>query len=454
MAILPPRLLNIDITYNEAVDYWTVDDGTSDPWIGVPYRWLVTFNVTAQSHSSHITQTYFSYDGLDVKVGDWLTDNNSAAAVKIVSIESQNYSTVTAIVEDVDRFNTYTDFTQQGSGIGTGSGPGILFQLGDDGLPILGPMTSANSALQYNLALQIDLLSRFRYRNYLRSAYPVHQGGHTFQVGDLVRLESDGDYVRATASDKAGSIVGSVSAVGIPGPEWFNYRPVGRVVENIDPVLPGNPGDLLYVGSTGALTLTKPGAWAKPVYIRLETGSKGIFLDRNVETSNKNGYSSNVYVVEDIAERDALTDLNPGDQALVKDMGNGEWAHFLYSMSETWTLLVTEDASNVDSASKQIQISYLSDPSQLIATISNGRNIDEIMVEVITPFDGTASLSVGMTSNNSRFMTAEQNDLADAGDYVVASAYQNTTGNDVNVRYYLSTSGSTQGLARITVTYS
>lgn len=453
MSIIPPRLLQVEISDVQPVEYWSVDDGSSDPWIGAPYRFNVTFDVSGQPHGSHLTRVPFIYGGGDVQVGDWISDLASGQALKIIEFVSQSESTIVAVAEDVDRFNTFTDYTGSGFG-GVNTGLGFVFQLGDDGLPILTPMTYLNSAVRNNVAWQLDQISRFRYRNYLRSAYPVHQGGHDFVVGDLVRLESDGDYVRATASDKAGSIVGSVSAVGIPGPEWFNYRPVGRVVENIDPVLPGNPGDLLYVGSTGALTLTKPSAWAKPVYIRLETGTKGIFLDRNVETNNKNGYSSQVYVVDDVAARDALTDLNPGDQALVKDMGNGEWAHFLYSMSETWTLMVTEDASNVDSASKQITISYLSDPSQLIATISNGRNIDEIMVEVVTPFDGTASLSVGMTSNNSRFMTVDQNDLADVGDYVVASAYQNTTGNDVNVRYYLTTAGCTQGLARITVTYS
>ena len=452
MSLLPPRLLISSIPEATPTQYWNVDDGSGEYWIGYPYEWEATINVFSQQHGSHLTTTPLQYNGLDVRVGDWFADFITGTAVRITEIVSQNETQVVVILRDVDRFNIFTDPTAQGTAIGTGDG--AIFQLGDDGLPVLTPMSAFSAALQQNLAWQLDLISRFRYRNYIRSAYPVHQGGHDFAIGDLVRLEPDGDYVRATASDKAGSIVGSVSAVGIPGPEWFNYRPVGRVVENIQPELPGNPGDLLYVGPTGALTLVKPGAWAKPVYIRLETGHKGIFLDRNVETTNKNGYSSQVYVVENVAERDALTDLNPGDQALVKDMGNGEWAHFLYSMSETWTLLVTEDASNVDSASKQIQISYLSDPSQLIATISNGRNIDEIMVEVITPFDGTASLSVGMTSNNSRFMTADQNDLADAGDYVVASAYQNTTGNDVNVRYYLSTSGSTQGLARITVTYS
>lgn len=356
------------------------------------------------------------------------------------------------MVEDVDRFNIFNDPYQQGSGIG--GGQGAIFRLADDGLPILSPMSQAFGLLGQNLAWQMDQISRFRYRNYLRSNYPVYQDGHTFNVGDLIRMTEFG-YVKATADDAAGSLVGSVSDVGTPGPSWFTYRPVGRVVENINPPLPGVPGELLYLDTDGSLTIHKPNAWAKPVYIRLETENKGIFLDRNVDTVSKEGYSSQTYVVANINERDDLDGLNLGDQCLIKDGGNGEWNHYIYEANDTWTLMGTQDSSNVDSATKSIEITHLSDPSGIIATISTGRRIEAVVVNVKEAFDGDVTLTVGVDANHAFLMAAAQNDPSVEGAYETTPAcVLKNGGMDTRVKYWLATSGSTKGKATITVTYS
>jgi hypothetical protein len=453
MAFLPPRILNVAISDVQPTDTWTVDDGTGDPWVGYPYRFQLTMDVSGQPHSSHLTREPYYYSGFDVQVGDWIADVATGQALKIIEIVEQANEYLILVGEDVDRFNTFTDPTQQGSG-GIATGSGFIFQLGDDGLPILSPMTVTESALRNNLAWQLDMISRFRFRNYLRSHYPVHQSEHGFAVGDLLVLGSEG-YEHAAADDYVESIVGTVSAVGIPGADWFNYRPVGRVVEGLEPSLPGEPGDLIYISATGSLTLTKPTAWAKPVYIRLETGTKGIVLDRTVEAVGKNGYSSQTYVVTSIAARDALEDLNVGDQALVKNMGNGEWSHYIFEAGGEWTLLVTEDASNVDSASKQITVTYQSDPSSIICAISTGRRIDKVVIQVKEAFDGVASITVGTDANKTWFMPSEQNDLSIVGDYQSEPAcILNNGGADTLAKYWLTTAGCTKGRAIVSITYS
>jgi hypothetical protein len=453
MSIIPPRILNVQVLTIEPTEYWTVDDGTGDPWLGFAFRWRMTLDISSQAHSSHLTRSPFSYDGLDVKVDDWISDIASGFAVKIVEIEQTGFSQIVVIAEDVDRFNTFIDPTSSGTGVGS-TGTSIIFQLGDDGLPVLGPMSAVSGALQLNAAWQLDQISRFRFRNYLRSNYPVHQADHGFNVGDLIRMTSTG-YVKATASDTAANVVGSVSDINTPGAEWFTYRPVGRVVENLNPGLPGDAGDLVYLALDGSLTITKPNAWAKPVYIRLETENKGIVLDRSVDGVSKKGYSSQTYVVDSLAERNALTGLNPGDQAMVKDMGNGEWTHYLYEQGGDWVLMVTQDASNVDSATKQVEITYRSDPSFTIGVVSDGRRVDEVLVEITEAFDGSASISVGTTADHELLMESSQNDPANVGNYAIGPAHTfNTNGLDTNVKYYLSTSGSTKGKAIISITYS
>lgn len=453
MSIVPARILVLNVSDIVPVDFWTVDDGTGDPWIGFPYRWQVVFSVEAQGHSSHLTPNYFQYNGTDIVVGDWISDIYNGFAVKIVSIVDQNSTDVTVLVEDVDRFNTFTDPFGSGNGIGT-QGKWVNFQLGDDGLPILGPMSAVSSPLQNNAAWQLDQISRFRYRNYLRSHYPVHQAGHEFTVGQFLVLGTEG-YELAAADDYVEAVVGSVSSVGTPSGDWFTFRPVGRVVEGIEPPLPGNPGDLVFLNTVGGYTLIKPTAWAKPVYIRLETGSKGIQLDRNVDTVGKNGFSSQTYVVTSIAARDALDDLNVGDQALVKNMGNGEWSHYILEEGHQWTLLVTQDASNVDSASKQVVVTYQSDPSSIIAAVSAGRRIDEVVIQVKEAFDGVASITVGKDADHAAFMTDQQNDLSIVGDYKTDPAcILSNGGADTLVKYWLSTSGCTKGRAIVSITYS
>lgn len=452
MSFLPPRVLSVLINDVNAVEYWSVDDGTGDPWVGYPYRWSASLKVGAQTHSSHLTLTPFQYDGGDVQVGDWVSDLTNGFAVRIIEITSQNFDTVEVIVEDVDRFNTFTDPSQSGNGMG--SATGYIFVLGDDGLPILGPMSVANATLPLNVGWQMDQISRFRYRNYLRSNYPVHQSEHGFNVGDLIRMTVDG-YVKATASDTAANIVGSISDIGTPGPEWFTYRPVGRVVENVEPGLPGDAGDLVYLDTDGSLTIIKPNAWAKPVYIRLETENKAIVLDRSVDGVSKKGYSSQTYVVDSLAERNNLTNLNPGDQAMVKDMGNGEWTHYLYEQGGDWVLMVTQDASNVDSATKQVSITHRSDPSFTIGAVSDGRRVDEVLVEITEAFDGTASISVGTSANKELLMELTQNDPAVVGNYAIGPGHTfDTNGLDTNIKYFLTTSGSTKGKAIISITYS
>jgi hypothetical protein len=140
---------------------------------------------------------------------------------------------------------------------------------------------------------------------------------------------------------------------------------------------------------------------------------------------------------------------------MVKDMGNGEWTHYLYEQGGDWVLMVTQDASNVDSATKQIAITHRSDPSFTIGAVSDGRRVDEVLVEITEAFDGVVSISVGTSVDHNLLMSPDQNDAAVVGNYTVGPAHTfDTNGLDTNVKYYLSTSGSTKGKAIISITYS
>lgn len=160
MAIRPPKLLPIEITEITPNALWTVDDGSGDPYINSPFRWTVVMAVTAQRHSYHLSQTPGYFNGLDIAVGDWIATTAYGIANRIVSISAQTPTEVTCIVEDVDRYNTFAD--PQGMGVGIGPlGNGFLFEMGEDGEPVLAPIKPGVLPPEF----QVDLLSRFRHQS-------------------------------------------------------------------------------------------------------------------------------------------------------------------------------------------------------------------------------------------------------------------------------------------------
>jgi hypothetical protein len=260
MSVLRPgKVIEVVVTATTGTDAWPYDDGSNDPWYvnRNPYRWRVEMSVPGENHSSHKTREPFVWNGLDVNVGDWIGGKNEPIAVKIIKIESKTVATVTCIVEDIDRFNTFNDPTGNGIGI-FGTGDAVIFELGDDGMPILNPLPFGVPA---NFVADVE--SKFRIQNPVYR-YRLQQKAHTLQVGDQAAITPSG-YVKASLSND--KVVGYVTDVG-PGPDIFFIRPSTKIVERHLPALPGNVADYIYINDTMAGKLDNtPGG--DPVFIKL-----------------------------------------------------------------------------------------------------------------------------------------------------------------------------------------
>lgn len=446
---LPPRLLPAQISAWNFAAFWNEDDG--GPWVGAPYRWSMTVNVTAQTHGSHLTREPFSYNGLDIAVGDWFADIPYGRAVRVVSVTSSTDLDATVVVEDVDRFNT---ITSNGQGIGEVGADGFFFSLSDTGQPILGP-ASTTTLLGANPAWVGDQISRFAYRNLVQSFFRVEQPGHTLAVGDVVRIRTEapdqGEYEKVVQGQSVEGVVGVVNSVGTPGVNWFTFRPSGRVVANLAPLLPGSPGEFIYLDGLGAYTATRPNAFAKPIFIRLSgNGSLGLQLDRNVDsTPPTTGYIAQTYVVATIAERDLLIGLNDGDQVKVRDSGNGEWSQFLYDDGQ-WNLLVTQDASNTDAETLDVQITAETTTGTL-GVISRDSSISIIAVVVEEAFSANAMLTIGTTGEDDAFMGPLLSDLTLPAVYTASPSV--VVSSETPVTYTLSGATGTTGRATVSVSY-
>jgi hypothetical protein len=243
---IPNKVLGASVSLVEGLEYWDFANGDDDPWYaGAPskryYRWRVWFTVTPQQHGSHLTRDSFVYNGLDIVIGDWIAGSTTGLCVKVVSILFKTTSSVTCIVEDYLRYNTFRQ--PNGNGI-FGPGAAVVFSLNENGIPMLDPLPDTVSSDFYT-----TVTSRFNYLNPALN-YVLYQPNHSLVRGDVVAVTASGfSKANTTTMDR---MIGVVTDSG-PGPDYFIISPNNRIID-FDPSIPGNQGDYVYVSETGNLT--------------------------------------------------------------------------------------------------------------------------------------------------------------------------------------------------------
>ena len=248
---IPNKVLETSISSVTGNAYWDHANGAGDIWYSGAgtkkyYRWEITFSVTQQLHGSHLTRDDFKYNGLDVVVGDWIAEATSGDCWKVISISAKSSTSVTAIVEDWLRYNTFRASNGNGA---PSNGSGVIFSLNEKGIPMLDPLPTSTAAAFYP-----TLASRFEYLN-PQTNYVLEQTAHGFTKGDIVAVSSTG-FSKANTSTMA-RMIGVVTEAG-PGPNQFMILPNNQIID-FDPTIPGNQGDYVYVSSTGAFTTSDTG---------------------------------------------------------------------------------------------------------------------------------------------------------------------------------------------------
>jgi len=258
----PAKVLSLSVSTINGEAQWPHNDGAGDKWYSSGtnpkyYQWEVTATVTAQAHGSHLTRKDFEYNGLDIQVGDWIAGATTGTCCRIVSISSKSATSVTMIVEDWLRYNTFR------SSIGNGifsTGQAVVFQLNENGHPMLDPVpTSITSADFY-----LNINSRFQYLN-PQLHYVLDQTAHGFSAGDVVSITASG--FAKTTSATAGKTIGTVTNPG-PGPNQFMLRPNTRIID-FNPAIPGSVGDYIYTDNSTAGGLTTSSTSGKIQFLKI-----------------------------------------------------------------------------------------------------------------------------------------------------------------------------------------
>lgn len=263
---VPAKVIEVEVVAQKATDYWPWDDGHGDPFwqfgsTPKPYRWEISMNVSTQSHSSHLTREANLFNGMDIHVGDWIADSVNGIALKIIGVNSKTETSCTCIVEDVLRYNTYRSKAGQGVGIFTIPTNAVIFQVNEDGYPIVDPVPATGIGSNF----VANLFSRFNNWNEGRN-YILEKENHGFVEGDIIAADPI-SHTFTIADSTHRNLIGRVAIPG-PGPNYFIVNPLNTIYE-FD-YLDGDVGDMLYVGEDGRLTVTTTDA---PLYIKLRNST-------------------------------------------------------------------------------------------------------------------------------------------------------------------------------------
>lgn len=223
----------------------------ADPWNGNAIRWNATLTVTAQPHSDTAsTPTSGFYTGSNVAVGDYFTTSGEGRVLRVYSISAQNSTTVTCVLEDYNRVNTFESPNQDGDGL-IPSGTGYLFEV-INGYPVLYPLPSALAGsipttfaaqiigrfLSFQSAAGAPFIQTFNSTTDWGSAgggfytLTVTAATHGKSVPSMVRVqEDDGTYYNVTDADtiRINKTTGDVNVLVTDTP---NGRFAGRIVIN------------------------------------------------------------------------------------------------------------------------------------------------------------------------------------------------------------------------------
>lgn len=246
---IPNKVLTVSVTNVANESRWPYDDGS--PWWAsgsspVYYSWRVTINITTQTHSSNFTRDPFKYTGLDVFVNDWYANAASGRSYLISEVRSKTDSTVEVILVDKFRYNTFLKSNSTGNEPPV-LGAGVIFQLTDEGMPILDPVSSSVSSV-----FNSNVEGRFRRFNTGRRI-ELSQLDHGFMVGDIVSATNSG--YELTTSGNANRVLGKVVEVS-SNPALFSVTTNNKMVSNIEVGFSAGIGDYLYadVGAAGKLS--------------------------------------------------------------------------------------------------------------------------------------------------------------------------------------------------------
>ena len=190
------------------------------------------------------------YTGIDVKVGDWISDNTGAKIYKITSISGKGETFVSCSIEDVGMTvaRTYSDRNNRL----IANTAVVIFETNDEGEPIIS-LTEFDKFAGADKITQVEQYFKV-YKPFQRfTLYPENTG--SLELGDFVTITGSGNpYTLVTASYND-TVIGTVA--DLFGGNNVNIRPFNKIITNFDSpelIVDGNVGTTWYLEGDNTYT--------------------------------------------------------------------------------------------------------------------------------------------------------------------------------------------------------
>jgi hypothetical protein len=320
-------------------------------------------NPSSQYNMDDSANTPYEYNFADIEAGMWIAEQTGKAWLITDVTVAGDLQSAQLTIKDVNLFlfmsepATFT-FTYN---YPSGTGYAIIFELSEDGIPVLpSTFTSYSGVLTDSNYWFSELITRFQYRNLLKSHYNNSNSPNAnyanYEVGQMVYLDNTGTFQVLYASDAAQvkKRFGVITSVNEPESGDLGVRPWGKIVGDLD-LGAFTVGDALYYDDTvGApfLTATEPASSAIPMYIKI-SDTTGMYI-----TDMVGGGGDQIYISQVPNGTPTPEDVGGIDQGtLPENIGNGS-----YTLSEVidqllWPSICPTAPSGVPS------ISFTSSPA-------------------------------------------------------------------------------------------
>lgn len=256
--------------YHNNDDYWS---GGSNPR---SYRWTATFSVEPSSHSDTTTRVPYTYNGIDIKVGDYAGDS-TGRVLKIIAVEYKMEEEIKVRLEDVNRVNTFSDPSRLANGGFSPGMPVVFFEVTDEGNPVLNPFPSNLTATTY-----VNIAGRFDRSNPGYFFQMVHPSAVNLEDGEFIAISNDGNFVKTSRENNL--VVGKVTYLN-KAAQTFAFAPINKILDSY-PYLPGEVGDILYSSFAGDILATEGEV---PVVVKIRESTPTSFTGFGVGPTTPGG---------------------------------------------------------------------------------------------------------------------------------------------------------------------